>query len=227
MKKWIDAEPELFIQFFKSFLPFYPEATWLADEFEWLCDQYSDEGRYYHTLDHIRHAFATLDEFYPDCPTPIKIAVWYHDVVYDATRHDNEEQSAKVVEDRLFITGVINPITCEMVSRSILMTAGHDLATTNPFDYPMLVADLAGLGGPLHVYRSNGTKVKREYMMFSEAEWRLGRVAFLEGFLGRPRIFPREERFDQMERWARTNMELELRSTKLAINEGVRHGTGS
>src|SRR6187402_3440133 len=64
---------------------------------------YSESSRHYHTLAHLQ-ALLIFSEQYQDqlkYKSVIDFAIYYHDIVYKASRSDNEEQSAQIAEARL------------------------------------------------------------------------------------------------------------------------------
>jgi len=62
---------------------------------------YTAPGRHYHNLAHIKDclgALARVDNLSAAEREILTHAIWWHDVVYDATRADNEELSARLAE---------------------------------------------------------------------------------------------------------------------------------
>ena len=65
---------------------------------EELIAAYTAPGRHYHNLAHIEDclgALARVENLSPLEREILSEAIWWHDVVYDATRSDNEELSAR------------------------------------------------------------------------------------------------------------------------------------
>ena len=60
---------------------------------------YYNPMRYYHTLKHLEHIYKELHSFRVN--PLIEFAIFYHDIIYDATRDDNEDQSALLAKERL------------------------------------------------------------------------------------------------------------------------------
>ena len=58
--------------------------------------RYSEPHRAYHTLKHIGHCLEELERVrhLASNPDAVELALWYHDVIYDTTAKDSEEQSA-------------------------------------------------------------------------------------------------------------------------------------
>ena len=64
-----------------------------------LVAAYTAPGRHYHNLAHIEDCLAALarvDDLSAADREILTQAIWWHDVVYDATRADNEELSARL-----------------------------------------------------------------------------------------------------------------------------------
>ena len=71
---------------------------------EQLIAAYSAPSRHYHNLAHIEDCLAALARIENLSPREREIlteAIWWHDVVYDATRADNEELSAQLAEQHV------------------------------------------------------------------------------------------------------------------------------
>src|SRR4051812_2563084 len=59
-----------------------------------------EQGRFYHTLDHIQVVLETVESLGSSARSlnAIKFAAWLHDVIYDSKASDNEERSAEFAE---------------------------------------------------------------------------------------------------------------------------------
>jgi len=59
-----------------------------------ILNHYNEKHRYYHNIDHILNIFKYLDiHSYERWKNIMMVAVWFHDVIYDPTRTDNESKS--------------------------------------------------------------------------------------------------------------------------------------
>ena len=74
---------------------------WKSCETE-LVQYYGQVGRYYHNLNHVRDCLDQLQAT-PKCDDhdSLKLALWFHDAIYDATRSDNEAASADLAAEWL------------------------------------------------------------------------------------------------------------------------------
>jgi predicted metal-dependent HD superfamily phosphohydrolase len=69
-----------------------------------LVAAYNAPGHHYHNLAHIEDCLAALarvDNLSVAEREILSEAIWWHDVVYDATRTDNEELSAQLAEQHV------------------------------------------------------------------------------------------------------------------------------
>lgn len=101
------------------------------------------------------------------------LAVLFHDIVYDATRGDNEEASAEVARAWVIADDA------DTVARLILATKRHDLAT-DPVTRNLLEADLSVLWTPsARLYAFYAAGIRTEYAHVPEAAYRTGRAAIM------------------------------------------------
>lgn len=159
-----------------------------------LSAAYQAPGRHYHGLRHVEtllaHARACGDAIADR--DAVEAAIWFHDVIYDTRRNDNEERSAALAEARL--AGTATPARIAHVAAMIRATAGHvcpDLA--NPAERSdcalFLDIDLAILGSAEAEFDGYDAAVRREYDWVPGPQWRRGRRTVLAGFLARPAIY--------------------------------------
>lgn len=64
---------------------------------------YSNPKRYYHTLQHLENIFIQLTEIKSEIQDwdTILFTLYYHDIVYNTAKSDNEEKSAVLAKKRL------------------------------------------------------------------------------------------------------------------------------
>lgn len=100
-------------------------------------------------------------------------AVLFHDIVYDATRTDNEEASAAVA--RQWLDGD----DADAVAALILATKRHRL-DTDPVTRTLLEADLSILWTPnARLYDFYAAGIRAEYAHVPDAAYRAGRASVL------------------------------------------------
>ena len=174
--------------------------------FEQLVHAYCAPDRHYHDARHITdclHEFDSVRGIAQD-PATLEAAIFYHDVVYDGRRTDNEERSADVAADALgklgatdrFIEGV----------RELIVFTRHDVEPDTDDGKLMVDIDLASLALPPEKFDENSRKIRLEYEHVPEAAFVAARNKMLGGLLARPRVYYTEVFFEKYERAARENL---------------------
>src|SRR4051794_19542384 len=71
--------------------------------FDQLLADYTGQDRHYHGIGHIGECLAEFDRvrYLAKSPKAIEAAIWFHDIVYDGRRTDNEERSADTADKQL------------------------------------------------------------------------------------------------------------------------------
>ena len=90
-----------------------------------ISSHYTQPHRYYHTLTHLEQMFGHFDkvESLLSDPVSVALAIWYHDIIYQPARNDNERQSADYFKQQL--AKYLPLQLTNRVESLILMTAGH------------------------------------------------------------------------------------------------------
>ncbi|MCT7973950.1 HD domain-containing protein [Laspinema olomoucense] len=178
-----------------------------------LVTTYCHPQRYYHNLGHIQLLLETLDQMKSltrDFPA-IYLATWFHDAIYDPTAHDNEEKSAEYAGEVL-TTLNFPASTIAATQTLILRTKRHEAAADELDIQIFLDADWAILGAEPSEYQFYTQAIRREFVAFSEADYRRGRTQFLEGILQRDRLYFTPPMLEQREATARRNLEQEIQT---------------
>ncbi len=172
--------------------------------------QYSGPKRHYHNLDHILY-MANLAR---DChalltdPDTLLFSIFYHDVVYDAARKDNEAKSAETARVRLKRLGYPEA-RIQACTHQIMATKDHADAQDQDTCF-LLDMDLAILGDSPEAYAAYTRKIRAEYSMFPDALYKPGRKNVLKHFLAMQHIFKTEHFRTAREPRARENLQAEL-----------------
>ena len=182
-----------------------------AQKLDEVFTHYSEQGRFYHTLDHIQFVLETVESLAPSARKlkAVKLAAWLHDVIYDSKASDNEERSAEFAERLCQELAIPEG---RHVAALILKTKSHD-AGDDADAKVLLDADLAVLGASEPVYRNYAQQIRQEYAWVPEPDYRSGRQKVLTKFLARPRIF---HLLVHMEEPARRNISDEIARMALA-----------
>lgn len=179
--------------------------------FENLCRSYAEPQRRYHTLSHISWLFDCLERHADEIEDPARLAfaTWYHDVVYDPRRQDNEAKSAERAMKELDSLGA-EPELRSHVVQLILATRNHASGGRDYDDDIFLDADFAILGSSADEYRTYASQVREEYGHLDDAAWAKGRTTFLAKTAERPRLFRTGIFEGEYAPQARTNIQWEL-----------------
>lgn len=203
---------------------------------EYIKSHYDEPHRVYHNWDHIISCFEKIPLFadaYTDSPhikwilRDVAVCILYHDIVYIPGALDNETQSADLVA-----TWSGRP--AEMLAGWSIFDKAHNIQPLKyaiyetrehrPTQYSTLVSqilcdiDLADMGYTDGRYIENSFKIKEEFKATDE-QWLVGRVKFLEDFMGRKRIFQTPLGVELWEKNARNNMLLEYNALKMKYGE--------
>lgn len=172
-----------------------------------LVRRYGEPGRAYHTLTHIGAMLAVVEEFAGTAldPLALRLAVWFHDAVYDARRTDNEAESARYAVQVLQAAALPPPILAAM-KRLILATKTHEAAPDDGDAALLLDADLAVLGAAPADYDHYAQAIRQEYGWVPEDRYREGRRKVLTSFLERPRLYHTPALYERLEQAARANL---------------------
>ncbi|MBC5774761.1 hypothetical protein H8S95_11860 [Pontibacter sp. KCTC 32443] len=184
---------------------FLIEELWLE-----LKESYTSVDRYYHNFEHI-NLMLELAEKYSQLISQqhqLIFAIFYHDVIYKATRSDNEEKSAALAVKRLRELGFPEEATAE-VHEMILATKKH--LQSNKSDTNLILDfDLAILGSDWESYHNYTQQIRKEYSFYPDMLYRPGRAKVLKHFLQQPCIYKTAVFRDALELKARENLTKEL-----------------
>jgi predicted metal-dependent HD superfamily phosphohydrolase len=186
------------------------------DKIEKLYDrlyfEYSAWSRHYHNLSHIYSLLKLSEKFRSELNNPFQVdlAIWFHDVVYDSSKKDNELQSAFLFEE--LMRSYLGKSDIEQVKSLILSTSGHLplLPEDNDHQY-FLDFDLAILSSDTEIYNIYSNAIRDEYIsLFSFFVYNNGRKKVLKSFLGRKTLYFSPFFKENCELKARKNLEREI-----------------
>lgn len=177
-----------------------------------LCDAvreaWSEPHRRYHSLQHLSECLRWLDDPALDGalvrPLEVELALFFHDLVYDTTRSDNEEVSAERAVALLSAVDGADGAAIERVRAMILATKSH-VADTDDARL-MLDVDLSILGADERRFAEYEQQIREEYHWVPDDAYRAGRRRVLAGFAERARIFQSPIMFDRLEARAKDNL---------------------
>ena len=179
---------------------------------EWaaVVEAWSEPHRRYHDLAHLAAVLGLVGELGDAAADAgaVRLAAWYHDVVYDPQRDDNEAVSAARAEAGL--RGLVTDERVAEVARLVRLTAGHDPGDDDRNGAVLCDADLAVLAGPPEAYASYASAVREEYGHLDDATFTAGRIAVLEGLLALPALYRLPRVAGEWTPRARANLQAEL-----------------
>lgn len=174
--------------------------------------QYSAKKRHYHNFTHLENLLKELDQIRHEISDweGILFTTFYHDIVYNPLRRDNEEKSAAMavkIMQSLYIPDDITAHCNEM----ILATRKHQLSPDNDTNL-FTDADLSILGSNSEDYKAYSLAIRKEYTGFPDLLYKPGRRKVLQHFLQMEQIFKTDHFSKLYEKQARKNIQEELRN---------------
>jgi predicted metal-dependent HD superfamily phosphohydrolase len=192
----------------------YSNDTILSDSiFKDLIKQYSSKSRHYHDLTHIENMLNSIAHYRSMITDydAVFFSVWFHDVVYESLKSDNEEKSAEYAKRAL--TKLNYPLDrIEIVFQLILATKNHtNVKPEENLDTRLLLdADLKVLGADTEQYMLYAKAVRKEYSLVPDILYKPGRKKVLTKFLEMPFLFRTKEFQNLYEEKARENLKREI-----------------
>lgn len=171
---------------------------------------YSKPGRHYHNLSHLKSLLSELTEVKSEIENwnCLLFSVFYHDIIYNPTRSDNEERSAGIAHSQMIRLGIPEPVSIRCKNQ-ILETKHHRFSPDSDANF-LTDADLSILGANLKVYLEYARNVRKEYKIYPDLIYNPGRKKVLKHFLEMNRIFKTDWFFQKFEEMARVNLQQEL-----------------
>ena len=198
-------------------LPMPPRADRQHAAFRRLDAAYREPHRAYHTWRHIEECVeqldrcriqARLDPATGDC---LEYALFYHDIVYQPMRDDNEARSAETASVELTRLGA-EVTQVELVGELIMTTrhAGSRAPEESSVHAFIADIDLSILGADWDRFVEYDRQIRLEYGHLDDREFKQGRASVLESFIERRSIYSTPCFAARLERPARSNLALAL-----------------
>ncbi|AJD46588.1 hypothetical protein S7S_00820 [Isoalcanivorax pacificus W11-5] len=167
---------------------------------------YAEPQRAYHTHQHLAECLTLATQHLSLAPDAgqLLFALWFHDAVYEVTRHDNEQRSAEWARRALAEAGACESDQ-EAVYRLIMVTRHHNLAQQD--DEKLLVdIDLSILGAEPARFEESNRQLRQEYQWVPTPLYIQKRREILESFMARPQIYNTRPFQETREAQARENL---------------------
>src|SRR3989344_1609799 len=172
--------------------------------FNSLSELYTMSDRHYHNLSHLYRGLGELGNWLVQ-PEHVELAFFFHDVIYDPRRNDNEERSADFAKVSIKQMGGEDRLA-EKINDMIIYTKHTEI----PFDYEsqlLLDIDLSILGKSESEFDEYENGIRKEYDFVSDEDFRNGRGEILEKFIKRPSIYITDRFRERYESKAIKNLE--------------------
>jgi predicted metal-dependent HD superfamily phosphohydrolase len=149
-----------------------------------LLDRWGEEHRKYHGRTHLLAVLEALDLLTePDVPPRnVQLAAWFHDAVYRGAAGQDEEDSARLAEERLAHAG-LPAADVEEVARLVRLTSDHRPEAGDDDGALLCDADLSVLGGEPEPYARYVASVREDYAHIGDADFAAGRAAVVRQLL--------------------------------------------
>jgi predicted metal-dependent HD superfamily phosphohydrolase len=176
-----------------------------------LLDRWGEEHRKYHGRTHLLAVLEALDRLTAPArpPRTVLLAAWFHDAVYLGIAGEDEEESARLAEERLDLAGLPADEVDE-VARLVRMTADH---RPDPDDEPAALlsdADLSVLAGDPGAYARYLAAVREDFAHIGDADFAAGRAAVVRQLLELDPLFHTARGRELWQDTARRNLQGEL-----------------
>lgn len=195
----------------------------LLDQYEFLARRYFERRRRHHTLTHIAHCLIEFDRVAQQAKNPhaVLMAIFYHDVICDTTRDDNEEKSALYFTTIAHnILGITDEALIAETVRLIHLSKKHCPDETDIDGALFSDIDMSILGADAPEYDEYALLVRQEYPQYSDSEWaRLRMEYFIDPLLAQKSIYHTAVFRASHEEYARANlMEERVRLQSQPVN---------
>ena len=149
-----------------------------------LLDRWSEPHRRYHGCTHLLSVLEALDLLTDpvDPPPTVLLAAWFHDAIYRGVAGQDEEESARLAEDRLAAAGLPEAEVAE-VARLVRLTSDHRPGPGDDDGALLSDADLSVLGGEPDEYARYVADVRQDYAHIGDADFAAGRAAVVRHLL--------------------------------------------
>lgn len=174
--------------------------------FQRLIGGYREPHRYYHSLDHIEHCLGMFEQckYLTTDTDALEIALWFHDVILESGRSDDEARSAELY---LELSDGAQPEPMRQLINRLIMATRHDGSELEDADsFYMVDIDLSSFGLPWEAFLRDSLNLRRENPHVSDEDYHLNQTGFQRSLLARPRFFLSDFFHDRFEQQARANL---------------------
>jgi predicted metal-dependent HD superfamily phosphohydrolase len=155
-----------------------------------LLDRWGEEHRRYHGRTHLLAVLEALDLLSAPArpPRAVVLSAWFHDAVYRGVAGQDEEESARLAEDRLRHAG-LPAAEVDEVARLVRLTADHRPEPGDDAGALLSDADLSVLGAEPAAYARYLADVRQDFAHIGDEDFAAGRAAVVRGLLDLDPLF--------------------------------------
>lgn len=171
-------------------------------------DNYTSKKRFYHNLSHLKNMLVEKEAVKDKIENHdvFVVSIFYHDIIYNSLKGDNELKSAELMKERMIQTKYTD---IEKSFNQILATQKHLESSDNDTNY-LLDIDLSVLGKSPEDYSIYMENVRKEYHSVPYFLYKKGRKKVLNSFLEREKIYFTDFFSNKYEKQANENLKYEL-----------------
>lgn len=149
-----------------------------------LYERWGEEHRNYHGRTHLLAILEALDLLSEpeNPPRTVVLAAWFHDAVYRGIAGQDEEESARLAQERLPQAGISDADAAE-VARLVLLTAAHQPEPDDHDGALLCDADLSVLGSEPAAYSRYVAAVRKDFAHIADDDFAAGRAAVVRQLL--------------------------------------------
>lgn len=152
--------------------------------------KYRGTQRYYHNFNHLEAMFKglfSIQEQIQDIEI-IQFAIWFHDIIYNSYKKNNEQKSAEEAVKFLSLSSFPKE-KIDKVAVYINATQKHELLVGDSDLATFLDLDLSILGVGREQYEEYAKKIRKEYQLIPYPIYKKGRRKVLQQFIQRETLF--------------------------------------
>lgn len=148
-----------------------------------LTKQYTEPHRHYHTLEHIAYMFNTAKEYGVELNEAQRLAIWWHDAVYELGSPINENDSVVLMKNTIDLSDDLLVRATDI----IFDTQSHVPKTQES----AIVCDLDMFvfADNFNVHHRYTQQIQREFKDIPRDEYRTGRIKFLQKLRDTPILY--------------------------------------
>jgi predicted metal-dependent HD superfamily phosphohydrolase len=179
---------------------------------EEVIEKYTEPHRSYHNLSHIYSLLMMAEEYYDFIENPIlfELSIWFHDLIYDPSRNDNEEKSAERAVELL--SPFLADSFLENLNQMILSTIKHAPILKDHDNELFLDLDMSVLATESKIYEAYTSAIRKEFSIFPDEIYQSGRKSVLKKFVEGESIFLTQFFQENFEEQAIENIQNEIAS---------------